>query len=98
MTGQPGRSGGANGGPQYDPANVNPLGGNGQSGQAKQYISGLPYGQGQATMQQQSGAPMAKASVPSAQAPDLGSLSQRFCETFMATWQGEVDSDPLTRW
>jgi glutamate dehydrogenase len=28
-------------------------------------------------------------------APDLGSLSQRFCETFMATWQGEVDSDPF---
>jgi len=61
--------------PQNNPANVNPLGGNGQSGQAKQYISGLPYGQGQATMQQQSGAPMAKASVPSAPAPDLGSLA-----------------------
>ena len=28
-------------------------------------------------------------------APDLGSLSQRFCETFMATWHGEVDSDPF---
>lgn len=61
--------------PQYNPANVNPLGGNGQSGQPKQYISGLPYGQGQATMQQQAGAPMAKASVPSAPAPDLSSLA-----------------------
>jgi hypothetical protein len=60
--------------PQNNPANVNPLGGNGQSGQPKQYISGLPYGQGQATMQQQAGAPMAKASVPSASVPDMSSL------------------------
>ena len=28
-------------------------------------------------------------------APALTSLSERFCETFMATWQGEVDSDPF---
>jgi hypothetical protein len=60
---------------QNNPANVNPLGGNGQSGQASTYISGLPYGQGQATMQQQQSAPMAKASVPSASAPDMSSLA-----------------------
>ena len=45
MTGQPGRSGGANGGPQYDPANVNPLGGDGQSGQANPNYTGFGYGQ-----------------------------------------------------
>jgi hypothetical protein len=59
---------------QNNPANVNALGGNGQSGQPSQYISGLPYGQGQATMQQQQSAPMAQASVPSAPAPDMSSL------------------------
>ena len=58
MAGVKGRSGGANGGPQYNPANVSANGGNGQSGQPKRYISGMPYGQGQALMQQQAGAPM----------------------------------------
>lgn len=53
-------SGGANGGPQYSPTNVSATGGNGQSGtQAAKYYSGLPYGQGQATMAQQQAAPMA---------------------------------------
>lgn len=61
--------------PQNNPANVNPLGGNGQSGQASTYISGLPYGQGQATMQQQQSAPMAKAPVPTASAPDMNSIA-----------------------
>lgn len=47
--------------PQNNPANVSATGGNGQSGQktqAPKYISGLPYGQGQATMAQQQAAPM----------------------------------------
>jgi len=53
-------SGGANGGPQYSPTNVSATGGNGQSGtQSAKYYSGLPYGQGQATMAQQQSAPMA---------------------------------------
>lgn len=53
-------SGGPNGGPQYNPANVNALGGNGQSGtQPARYISGLPWGQGEATMATQQAAPMA---------------------------------------
>lgn len=51
--------GGANGGPQYNPANVSATGGAGQSGkQPARYISGLPQGQGQATMNQQKAAPM----------------------------------------
>lgn len=46
--------------PQNNPMNVNALGGNGQSGrQAAKYVPGLPYGQGQATMEQQKAAPMA---------------------------------------
>lgn len=45
--------------PQYNPANVNALGGNGQSGtQAARYIPGMGYGQGQAMMEQQRGAAM----------------------------------------
>lgn len=50
---------------QNNPANVSATGGAGQSGtQPARYISGLPYGEGQATMQQQMAAPMAKASTP----------------------------------
>ena len=46
--------------PQNNPANVSATGGNGQSGtQSAKYYSGLGYGQGQATMQQQQAAPMA---------------------------------------
>lgn len=52
--------------PQNNPANVNALGGNGQSGkQPARYISGLPYGQGQETMNQQMSAPMAQVQEPS---------------------------------
>ena len=46
--------------PQNNPANVSATGGAGQSGtQPARYISGLGYGQGQATMAQQQAAPMA---------------------------------------
>lgn len=57
---------------QNNPANISATGGNGQSGngtQAAKYIPGLPYGQGQATMQQQMSAPMAGSPAP--QAPEL---------------------------
>lgn len=48
--------------PQNSPMNINPMGGNGQSGtQAAKYIPGLGYGEGQATMAQQKAAPMAAA-------------------------------------
>lgn len=46
--------------PQNNPMNVSATGGAGQSGtQPARYMSGLPYGQGQAQMQQQTSAPMA---------------------------------------
>jgi hypothetical protein len=47
--------------PQNNPANVSATGGAGQSGRATQpakYIAGMPYGEGEATMAQQMGAPM----------------------------------------
>lgn len=49
--------------PQNNPANVNPLGGNGQSGQAKMYIPGMAAmgSSGVETMAQQGGATMYKA-------------------------------------
>lgn len=55
------------GAPQNNPMNVNALGGNGQSGtQAAKYIPGMPYGEGQKTMQLQKSAPMAgPTNVPS---------------------------------
>lgn len=55
--------------PQNNPANISATGGNGQSGtQPARYISGLPYGEGQATMQQQQAAPMAGQNAAPAQA------------------------------
>ena len=64
--------------PQNNPANISATGGNGQSGtQPARYISGMAYGEGQATMQQQQSAPMAGTSAPSApSAPSLASLAQ----------------------
>lgn len=62
--------------PQNNPANISATGGNGQSGkQPMRYISGMPYGQGQETMAQQAGAPMAQAApVPTGQMPQLRDL------------------------
>jgi hypothetical protein len=46
--------------PQNNPANVSGTGGAGQAGtQPARYISGMAYGEGQATMAQQTAAPMA---------------------------------------
>ena len=67
-------SGGPNGGPQYNPANISATGGAGQSGkQPARYISGMPYGQGQQLMQQQKSAPM---SAPVAQKGEMGGFAQ----------------------
>jgi hypothetical protein len=58
-------SGGANGGPQYNPANISGTGGAGQSGtQPARYIPGLPFGQGQTTMATEQAAPLAGAMKP----------------------------------
>lgn len=74
--------------PQNNPANVSATGGAGQSGtQPARYIAGLPYGEGQATMQQQMSAPMAGPSAPAA--PMLPSITPLTAPT-------ERPSEPLT--
>jgi hypothetical protein len=67
MAGQPGRSGGDRPtAPQNNPANVNPLGGDGQSGQANPNYTGFGYGQNGALEAQAGAAKMEKVSTPSA--------------------------------
>jgi hypothetical protein len=65
--------------PQNNPANINPLGGNGQSGngtQAATYIPGMGYGQGKALMQQQEGAKLAGPTpTPKAATPTVASAT-----------------------
>jgi len=63
--------------PQNNPANVSATGGAGTSGtQAAKYIPGLPYGEGQATMQQQMSAPMAGPNkTPAPSMPPLTALT-----------------------
>lgn len=53
--------------PQNNPANISATGGDGQGGnptQAARYIPGMPYGQGGATYDQQTAAPMAGSAEP----------------------------------
>jgi hypothetical protein len=60
MAGVKGRSGGANGGPQYSPANVSATGGNGQRGDYK----GFGYGQNKALNEQRTAAPITPQQTP----------------------------------
>jgi hypothetical protein len=80
--------------PQNNPARINPFGGNGQSGknisQPARYIAGLPYGQGQATMEQQESAPMAAIEQPSPM-----SIEQLPMPTGLDELQGDVNT-PIT--
>jgi hypothetical protein len=81
--------------PQNNPANISATGGDGQSGtQPARYISGLPYGEGQATMQQQQSAPMAGQSAPTAMAaPGLEALATPITPLTAPT---ERPNEPLT--
>jgi len=82
VAGVKGRSGGANGGPQYNPMNVSPNGSNGQMAtntQKAQYIPGLPQGQGEQTFANAKAAPLAgnptvSASGSQAPAPKMAPL------------------------
>lgn len=72
MTTAPENRGGANGGPQYNPANISATGGAGGTGkQAPKYIPGMKSlgSTGVATMAQQGGAPMAGNPVPPVKTP-----------------------------
>jgi len=84
--------------PQNNPANISATGGNGQSGtQPARYISGMAYGEGQATMQQQQGAAMAGPNAPKASsAPSLAALSQGPAITPLGA-PTERPSEPVTQ-
>jgi hypothetical protein len=72
MTTAPENRGGANGGPQYNPANISATGGAGGTGkQAPKYIPGMKSlgSTGVETMAQQGGAAMAGNPVPAVKAP-----------------------------
>lgn len=62
MAGVKGKSGGPNGGPQYNPMNISQNGSNGQMAtdtQKAMYIPGLPQGQGESTFNIAKSAPLA---------------------------------------
>jgi hypothetical protein len=62
VAGVKGKSGGPNGGPQYNPMNISQNGSNGQMAsdtQKAMYVPGLPQGQGEATFNTAKSAPLA---------------------------------------
>ena len=62
MAGVKGKSGGAHGGPQYNPMNISQNGSNGQMAtdtQKAMYVPGLPQGQGVSTFNTAQAAPLA---------------------------------------
>lgn len=65
--------GGANGGPQYNPANVSGTGGAGQSGRVAQ---GYAYGMNKQINEQAAGAPLAKTSTSNAGPSVMPSIPQ----------------------
>jgi hypothetical protein len=83
--------------PQNNPANINPFGGNGQSGngtQAPKYIPGMGYGQGKATMEQQKGAKLA-GPTPRAATPRVAS-SMPMAEVRPLTAPSDFPDEPIT--
>ena len=92
MTTAPENRGGANGGPQYNPANVNGLGGNGQSGEA----SGFKYGMNKTINDQRqmgNAAVASTANVRSASAIDVpqGAPQEPVTELFAASQRPNED-------
>jgi hypothetical protein len=82
--------------PQNNPANVSATGGAGQSGtQPARYISGMPYGEGQATMTQQMSAPMAGPNQ-SASAPATNPLAAAMPAVTPLTAPTERPDEPIT--
>jgi hypothetical protein len=69
VAGVKGKSGGPNGGPQYNPMNISQNGSNGQMAtdtQKAMYVPGLPQGQGEATFNTAKSAPLAGNPIASA--------------------------------
>jgi hypothetical protein len=74
VAGVKGKSGGANGGPQYNPANISATGGDGQSGkQPVRYIPDMKSlrSTGVETMAQQNAAPLAATQSPKMTGADM---------------------------
>lgn len=100
MTTAPENRGGANGGPQYNPANISATGGAGGTGkQAPKYIPGMKElgSTGVATMEQQGGATMAGNPTPSEPAPKL-SIAELLAGSGMNTLMSDTDnpSEPIS--
>lgn len=97
MAGVKGRSGGDRPtSPQNNPANISATGGRGQSGtQPARYISGLGYGQGQATMQQQQSAPMAATPANGAM-PQAGGIASMLPQITPLSSPTERPDEPVT--
>jgi hypothetical protein len=82
--------------PQNNPANVSATGGAGQSGtQPARYISGMAYGEGQATMQQQQAAPMAGPSAP-ASGSSAGGIGAMLAPVTPLSAPTERPNEPMT--
>jgi hypothetical protein len=79
--------------PQNNPANVNGMGGNGQSGRD---YTGFAYGQNQALAEQQSGAPMAKAPSLTGTTASPISMASNLPQATLITAPTERPDEPVT--
>lgn len=96
MTTAPENRGGDNGGSQNNPTSINPLGGDGQSGNNKQATKYIPDmkslgSTGVDTMAQQSGASLAGNPTPSTPTPKL-SIAEMLASTGMNTLMSDTDN------
>lgn len=98
MAGKPGRSGGDRPtAPQNNPANVNPFGGNGQSGRMSMNYTGMPYGQNQATNQQRIRGNEAVATTQSTPTPaPAGNITTALPEATPITAETMLQDQPIT--
>ena len=92
MTTAPENRGGANGGPQYNPANVSGTGGAGQSGRIAQ---GYSYGMNKQINDQAAGAPLANARTFSTGSAPIGAMSSMPPVTPI-TAPSEMPDQPVT--
>lgn len=85
-------SGGPNGGPQYNPMNVNGLGGDGQSGMNTDY-TGFAYGQNKAVNEQRQAAPIKAKPVAGESSAAPAGLARPIRDLFSESMN---DAEPVT--
>jgi hypothetical protein len=83
--------GGANGGPQYNPANINGLGGNGQSGNID--YTGFGYAMNKAVNTQREAAPIETEPLPGQKPVSQAQVQKSFRDLFSDTIN---DAEPIT--